>query len=433
MSDRNEVRAAPRAPCVWIDVTTSLRNRGSHATGTLRVERELSSALSSLLGEHLVFCRYNPVKTRFERVNYSFKEQRATPPDQRSGPGARRKETAGKRVERILRLSIRKLIRHVYSLFQTKAGASGFPESMPGDVLFLGGETWSQRYDFEVIRRIRHQSHVKVAAICQDLIPINFPQFFQSAEFIRRYEEYTKFLLRDVDLLITHSQSVRADLEAETRKLGISLANLSVVELGSDVGRLREVVRPPASPPLVSGKFVISVSTIQSRKNFDLLYRLWRRFAEEGRTDVPRLVIVGQQGFGSADLLWQIANDPRVRDNILVIHSAGDAELTWLYQNCCFTLYPSFAEGWGLPVAESLSFGKPCLSSNASSLPEAGAGLAVHLDPLDFKAWHDKIIEWTDDPTLLAELSKQIDVNYRRTTWSETATAIAGKIEILMR
>ncbi|WP_244438072.1 glycosyltransferase family 4 protein [Afipia birgiae] len=397
------------------------------------MERELSSALSSLLGEHLVFCRYNPVKTRFERVNYSFKEQRATPPDQRSGPGARRKETAGKRVERILRLSIRKLIRHVYSLFQTKAGASGFPESMPGDVLFLGGETWSQRYDFEVIRRIRHQSHVKVAAICQDLIPINFPQFFQSAEFIRRYEEYTKFLLRDVDLLITHSQSVRADLEAETRKLGISLANLSVVELGSDVGRLREVVRPPASPPLVSGKFVISVSTIQSRKNFDLLYRLWRRFAEEGRTDVPRLVIVGQQGFGSADLLWQIANDPRVRDNILVIHSAGDAELTWLYQNCCFTLYPSFAEGWGLPVAESLSFGKPCLSSNASSLPEAGAGLAVHLDPLDFKAWHDKIIEWTDDPTLLAELSKQIDVNYRRTTWSETATAIAGKIEILMR
>src|SRR5207247_4170450 len=134
-------------------------------------------------------------------------------------------------------------------------------------------------------------------------------------------------------------------------------------------------------------------STIQSRKNFDLLYRLWRRFSEQNRPETPKLVIVGRKGFGSSDLLWQISRDPFVQQSITLLHRVSDAELSWLYRNCLWTLYPSFYEGWGLPISESLAHGKYCLASNTSSIPEAGQGLIQLLDPLDFRAWHDCLSE----------------------------------------
>ena len=91
--------------------------------------------------------------------------------------------------------------------------------------------------------------------------------------------------------------------------------------------------------------------------------------------------------------LWQIAHDPAVRDSVVVRHDVSDAALAWLYRECAFTLYPSFYEGWGLPVSESLAHGKFCIASTAPALVEAGQGLTKHIDPLDFVAWKSAIVE----------------------------------------
>ena len=144
--------------------------------------------------------------------------------------------------------------------------------------------------------------------------------------------------------------------------------------------------------------------------------------------DLPALVIVGQRGFGSQDLLWQIAHDPVTKDKIAILHGASDEELSWLYQNCLWTLYPSFYEGWGLPISESLAYGKYCLASNSSSLPEAGAGLVKHLDPLDFAAWRNAVIELTSSSGRLALLEKSIRATYRPMTWARSAEILAGEL-----
>ena len=67
------------------------------------------------------------------------------------------------------------------------------------------------------------------------------------------------------------------------------------------------------------------------RKNFDLLYRLWQKFSIDGRDDQPHLVIVGREGFGCADLLHLMRNDPWIADTVTILHRASDAELAWLY------------------------------------------------------------------------------------------------------
>jgi glycosyltransferase involved in cell wall biosynthesis len=206
---------------------------------------------------------------------------------------------------------------------------------------------------------------------------------------------------------------------------------LATVQLGALFAVETGGSPPRALTGLAPGGFVISVSTIQSRKNFDLLYHLWRRLSAEGTKNLPKLVIVGRRGFGSSDLLWQIQHDPVVRDSVAVVHDASDAELAWLYRNCLFTLYPSFYEGWGLPVSESLAYGKHCLASNTSSLPEAGQGLAQHLDPLDLPAWRAAVLELIHTPGLLAQREADIAARFRAVSWAESAERLAAEIDAL--
>jgi glycosyltransferase involved in cell wall biosynthesis len=273
---------------------------------------------------------------------------------------------------------------------------------------------------------------LKIVAICQDVIPLTHPQFFQSGEFVTRYRTYVDFLLHDADLLIAHSNAVSGSLQMEAERSGLPVPKIAIVPLGSDIATKITPRQPATEPPLHPGGFVIAVSTVQSRKNFDLLWRVWHRFAEEGRRGLPRLVIVGAPGFGGAELLNQIGNDLLVKDRIIVLHDAHDAELDWLYRNCRFTLYPSFAEGWGLPVSESLAYGKPCLASNTTSLPEAGAGFAVHLDPLDLEAWHDTILAWSTDQQAIDAMARDIRTNYRPTSWAQTSAALARELRCLI-
>lgn len=109
--------------------------------------------------------------------------------------------------------------------------------------------------------------------------------------------------------------------------------------------------------------------------------------------------------------------------------NVNDATLLWLYRNCRYTVFPSLMESFGLPVAESLTLGKVCLASSAASLPEAGQGAAITLDPADSAAWAAQVIRLNDD-TALAEEEARAARLFRIVTWSDTAREI---VSILIR
>ena len=276
-----------------------------------------------------------------------------------NAPAARVKRGAGasnsrsNRLDRRLERAIRHSLRSTFGKLQKRLASDQFTAASDGDCMFFAGETWGARYDYDILRALRRGRRMKIAALCQDLIPITDPQFFESLEFVERYRRYVDFLLHDTDLVIAISQSTANELE-KLKKAARLATRIEIVQLGSDFAPLAHGQPPRSTPHLEGRRFVLSVSTIQSRKNFDLLYRVWKRFAEERPGDRPSLVIVGQRGFGSDDLLWQISHDPAVKDSVFVLHGVSDEELAWLYRNCCFTCYPSFAEGWGLPISESL-------------------------------------------------------------------------------
>src|SRR5262249_13833248 len=142
---------------------------------------------------------------------------------------------------------------------------------------------------------------------------------------------------------------------------------VEVFRLGDELTGVASPTRPAGLPAELGEAFVLSVGTLEVRKNHQLLYHLWRGLVEQFGDRVPPLVLAGRPNWGTADLLEQIAADPVVRGRLILLVTPTDAELLWLYRHCLFTLFPSAYEGWGLPVAEALAHGKYCICSRATS------------------------------------------------------------------
>jgi glycosyltransferase involved in cell wall biosynthesis len=414
---------------VWLDVTTT-RHAGGHYDGTTRIERSLIRELPAILGSKLSFCAYDKLLRRFSEVAPPALPE--TSAAHRSGRKKRRSglRAAGRAVERAARGLLRSGIGRVVASADRARGRSAFAEAAAGDVLLLAGENWS-RFDFAVLRRLKAEKGLRIAAVLQDMIPFVHPQFFDNAAFIERFGAYVDFLTRDADLVVAISNSTRADfLKAAP---AADPTRVAIVTLGADPIPSGEQIPPTALAALGERPFVLSVSTIQARKNFDLLYRLWQKSAIDGQDGMPHLVIVGREGFGSADLLHLMRNDPWIAKTVTILNTASDAEVAWLYSHCAFTLYPSWYEGWGLPLSESLAYGKTFIASDNSSLPEAGQGLGIHLDPYDLIAWGREIMRLTQDAEARRAMERRIVAERNLPNWADCARAVAHEIGRLSR
>jgi glycosyltransferase involved in cell wall biosynthesis len=135
-------------------------------------------------------------------------------------------------------------------------------------------------------------------------------------------------------------------------------------------------------------------------------------------------------GWGVGDLLWRMRTNPEVAPRIVLLDDVADDDLLWLYEHCRFTVYPSFAEGWGLPVVESLTLGKPCLTSNAPALLEATGGIVPALDPLDFPAWLEHTERWAFDDQALATATAAVK-DFRPESWQDHGEAMLALVRDL--
>jgi glycosyltransferase involved in cell wall biosynthesis len=186
----------------------------------------------------------------------------------------------------------------------------------------------------------------------------------------------------------------------------------------------------PAGPMHLPPRYVLFVSTIEIRKNHRLLVRAWRRLIERHGADaVPVLVFAGKVGWMVDDLLADLSASDWLGGKVEHRPGLSDTELDVAYGRCLFTLFPSVAEGWGLPVAESLAHGKFCLASNRTSIPEVGGGLIDYFDPADDDDVVAKI-EWLlFEPGYLAAREARLRAQYRPGTWADCARSVVLQLE----
>jgi glycosyltransferase involved in cell wall biosynthesis len=260
-----------------------------------------------------------------------------------------------------------------------------------------------------------------------DLAPLRHPEWCEHG-LIRLFRAWFESTLPLADYVFAISRATAADVAAYAREQGLPLrAPVVPIPLGTGFSAA------PQSPATLRRQlpapttYVLIVGTIEARKNHMLAFRVWQRLLQELPAErVPTLVFAGRIGWLVQDLMQQIANTDHLQRRLIVIQSPTDAELGALYRGCLFTVCPSYFEGWGLPVTESLSFGKPCLIADRTSLPEAGGGLTRSFDPDDLHDAYRAIRTAVEDRTDLAQWQAQVQRDFRPLQWSASADALLG-------
>jgi glycosyltransferase involved in cell wall biosynthesis len=411
------------------DLTLSYRSLGAQPDGILRSERCFARELMDRGDLAVTFCRYDRHLKTLVCVSRS---------DAEFIVGLKRRKVPGKA------RGFLKVVRDLGALFHSREeiryrtmrwdlrrfarkwfgrGVLSPASISPDSVLVLAGMVFDT-HDVDEILRFKQETGIAVFAVCYDVLPIVHPEYFQSRNVVQRFRRQTGFLVSWADRIASISRSVRADLQDFARTVDGASPDLTTLVLGFDIPKRTSQGRPAVAASLDTRGYVLCVGNINIRKNHALLYRVWRRLAAERADDLPVLVIAGRIGWRADDVVHAIRTDPAVEGRIVMIHDADDGALAWLYENCRFTVYPSFYEGWGLPVSESLAFARHCLTSSSSSMPEAAAGLAATLDPNDDDAWAAAIGELLDHPDRLAEIESEIRSTFRLRSWSEASTEL---------
>lgn len=298
-----------------------------------------------------------------------------------------------------------------------------------GDVLISVGLDWDYPYA-SAFYDLSKKDGIKIITCCYDLIPVIFPQFCVG-DVADKFKEYLHKLSWGSAGVLCISEQTRRDYEAVCRQTGAPQRPTCVITLGDNVadhtGDFSDQIKHLLAKP-----FILFVSTIERRKNHEVLYRAYHLLCRAGyRHLLPTMVFVGMPGWGVGDLLKDIELDPMTQGLIVQLNHVSDVELNGLYQHALFCVYPSLYEGWGLPVAEALALGKALLISDQGSLPEVGGDLVAYLPPWDARAWADGILDLLTSPDKIGAMELRVRQEYKIHTWTDTAKKVVQFIEQL--
>jgi glycosyltransferase involved in cell wall biosynthesis len=286
------------------------------------------------------------------------------------------------------------------------------------DVFLMPGAFWIS-HNYDLLKDLRGKG-VHVSLFIHDLIQINNPDYVERAA-TDAFRRSLIDVLEVASFVTTNSEFVarevrrflRDDLELE--------CPVEAVPLATEMG----IVAPdPLDGAMLAEEFgergyALCVCTIEIRKNHQYLVDIWEQLISRGRTDVPTLVLVGKWGWEIEPFRRHLHATDNLNGMVRVMSGVSDKLLASLYQNALFTLYPSFAEGWGLPVGESLVFGKPCIASGVTSIPEVGGSLVRYFDPLDLESGLHQVTRLLDDRVDLERWTEEVRTQFRQRTWRD--------------
>jgi hypothetical protein len=296
------------------------------------------------------------------------------------------------------------------------------------DRLFIPwGEWWDPNFIDKL--EVLHQAQVRLIQILHDMSPIVVPQFSNSGNAVETYPTYCRRIFPICSLILSVSENSKNDALKWLEEQKLDVPPIRVFRLGDSI----EIAKPtPSTDPafeqsgLKGRDFILFVGTIELKKNHQLLYYVYKLAKIRGIV-LPPLVIVGRRGWMTEATFELMTQDPEVRDSFIFLLNTSDEELSWLYDKCLFTVLPSFYEGWGIPIAESVARGVPCLCSNTSSMNEIAEGYVEHFSPLSTDECLAGMERWLRRETL--ETARAKAKQYQPFTWDESFKKVQAYVK----
>jgi len=256
------------------------------------------------------------------------------------------------------------------------------------------------------------------ACTIHDVLFETHPQFF-TRSFTRQLKWFSRQAARHAALLLTVSEFSRRGL---AQHHGLDPQRIVLTHNGVDTSRFHpgaegaEQVRQLGLEP---GRYLLTVGRLEPRKNHATLIEAYARLAP----DSPDLVIVGQRDFNYSAVFDTIEKH-RLQSRVKLLTSVGDALLPAAMRHARLFVYPSFAEGFGMPVLEAMVSGVPVITSNTTALPEVAGQAARLIDPHSVQQLAAAMQQLLNDPAERAALLQAAPQQAGQFAWETAAAAL---------
>lgn len=290
-----------------------------------------------------------------------------------------------------------------------------------GDHVFFTGVVWTPIYTALFAQLA--QSQIDFSVVVYDIIPIERPDL-TGADYAARFAEWLSVVVSSASVIFVSGEVIRDRILRWAALQGLTVhAELVPIAYGlrdaAGAPTSAELARDPTFEAVELDAFVLSVGTIDKRKNQGFLCDVWKRLsALSGDRPIPQLVLVGRDDIGLADRDAETKALVRAR-RIVVLDNVSDRQLATLYRSCLFTAFASISEGYGLPVAESLRYGKLCLTSDLEVIREHAGDLVWHFSPDDLDGASQLFSRAVNQGEMRAAAERQIAADFVAPRWED--------------
>ena len=276
-----------------------------------------------------------------------------------------------------------------------------------GSVLLNTGHSGLDGADYA--ERVRRYG-LRPLYFLHDLIPVSFPEYGRPCE-AERHRRRLRTMLETGCGLIVNSSATGRELEAYAVAHGVSVPPWIVAHLAAPTFPSPAIGRPMTDP------YFVVIGTIEPRKNHLLLLHLWRQIVAALGERSPRLIVIGQRGWECEQVVDILERCEVLKGVVIEVTDCDDAALaTWLHHAQAL-LFPSFAEGYGIPLVEALSLGVPVIASDLPAFRELAGEVPDYLDPLDGLGWRQAVLDYARPESLRRASQKRRMADWKAPTW----------------
>ncbi|WP_026994740.1 glycosyltransferase family 4 protein [Flectobacillus major] len=240
---------------------------------------------------------------------------------------------------------------------------------------------------FPIPKLIQQRGHIKKVITIHDLIPIKYPQFFQSHN-----DQVVATVLKDLQKypdthVICISESTKADL--------LELSNIKPEQVFvTHLAASKDIFYPEYNPETIKSvlqtyqiptdvPYFLSLATFEPRKNIESTIKAFVQLIQEQKDTQANLVLVGTKGWDFEGIFENLNIAAPLRKRIMVTGYMPDHHLASIYSGATAFVFVSFCEGFGLPPLEAMQCGTPVIVSNTTSLPEVVGDAGITVNPTD--------------------------------------------------
>ena len=282
-------------------------------------------------------------------------------------------------------------------------------QNVAGQFLFNTGHTGLESDDYVAMLK---SQRVRPIFMVHDLIPLTHPQFCRAGEEAKHLQRLYN-CVRAASGVVCNSQATMDGLTSLCRHHGWAMPHTAVALLAP------ELPEPTSGAAPLDGPYFVFVSTIEPRKNHLMILQLWEKLVRQMGDAAPKLVIIGQRGWDYEQVTALLENSALLQGVVLEVSRCSDTEMVSYLRHSRALLFPSFTEGYGMPVVEALTLGVPVIASDLAVFREFASHVPDYIDVMDEVSWFGMICDFVkiDSQARQAQLHRL--KGYQAPTWHQ--------------